>query len=155
MGATGFTIQPADVVKGNDKLNLGFVAALFNACPALEPPDEEQQLALLEIADDDDAGDSREEREKLREISPFHHATSFRAPVLLLHGDDDTVVPPRQSQRMARALRRAGREVEYVELDGEDHWLSRNETRLTMLREISRFLDRHNPIVVSASETGP
>ena len=100
-------------------------------------------------------GDSREEREKLREISPFHHATSFRAPVLLLHGDDDTVVPPRQSQRMARALRRAGREVEYVELDGEDHWLSRNETRLTMLREISRFLDRHNPIVVSASETGP
>ena len=62
MGATGFTIQPADVVKGNDKLNLGFVAALFNACPALEPPDEEQQLALLEIADDDDAGDSREER---------------------------------------------------------------------------------------------
>ena len=30
----------------NDKLNLGFCAALFNACPGLEPPDE-QELKLL------------------------------------------------------------------------------------------------------------
>jgi len=26
----------------NDKLNLGFCAALFNACPGLEPPDEQE-----------------------------------------------------------------------------------------------------------------
>ena len=49
MGATGFTIQPADVVKGNDKLNLGFVAALFNACPALEPPDDPLERVLSEL----------------------------------------------------------------------------------------------------------
>ena len=52
-----FTIKPNDIVAGNDKLNLGFVAALFNACPGLEPPEE------MPVFDDmDDAGLSREER---------------------------------------------------------------------------------------------
>ena len=39
MGAE-FHVQASDIVKGNEKLNLGFVAALFNACPGLLPPEE-------------------------------------------------------------------------------------------------------------------
>eukprot|EP00966_Prymnesium_polylepis_P213325 4940453-Prymnesium_polylepis.1 len=39
MGAE-FKVRPEDIVKANEKLNLGFVAALFNACPGLDPPDE-------------------------------------------------------------------------------------------------------------------
>ena len=46
---------------------------------------------------------------------------------------------------MAQALRTAGKPVEFVELDGEDHWLSRGDTRLRMLNETVRFLERHNP----------
>lgn len=46
---------------------------------------------------------------------------------------------------MAEALRRAGKPVEFVELPGEDHWLSRSETRLQMLTETVRFLEAHNP----------
>ena len=57
-----FTIQPADIVSANEKLNMAFVAALFNACPALEPPAEAEMLALMEELPDDDAGDSREAR---------------------------------------------------------------------------------------------
>jgi len=60
MGAE-FKIAPADIVKANEKLNLGFIAALFNACPALAPPDA-QDLSLLAELPDDDGGDSREER---------------------------------------------------------------------------------------------
>ena len=59
-----FKIAPADIVRANDKLNLGFCAALFNACPGLEPPDE-QDLSLLAELPDDDGGDSREERASL------------------------------------------------------------------------------------------
>jgi len=33
-------LTPKDVVKGNDKLNLAFVANLFNTHPGLEPPEE-------------------------------------------------------------------------------------------------------------------
>ena len=57
-----FTVQPADIVGANEKLNLGYVAALFNACPGLEPPDETQAQTLLEELPDENEGDSREER---------------------------------------------------------------------------------------------
>ena len=50
--------------QGNDKLNLGFVASLFNACPGLAPPDEsmEKTLSLFDEIEDEDIGDTREAR---------------------------------------------------------------------------------------------
>jgi len=56
-----FHVRPQDIVKGSEKLNLGFVAALFNACPGLEPLDKDE-LALFAEMPDDDIGDTREER---------------------------------------------------------------------------------------------
>ena len=46
---------------------------------------------------------------------------------------------------MQRALTSAGKPVEYVELSGEDHWLSRSETRLAMLQAVVTFVEKHNP----------
>jgi dipeptidyl aminopeptidase/acylaminoacyl peptidase len=66
-------------------------------------------------------------------------------PVLLIHGRDDTVVPISQSRRMANAMQAAGKPVELVELPGEDHWLSRGETRLKMLQATVAFLEKNNP----------
>lgn len=88
-------------------------------------------------------GPASGEDEALEAISPAEHADAFRAPVLLLHGEDDTVVPIEQSERMERALERAGKEVRLVRLDGEDHWLSRGETRLEALRAIGAFIEQH------------
>ena len=81
----------------------------------------------------------------LDERSPARLADRVTAPILLIHGRDDTVVPIEQSRLMERALRRAGKPVEFVELAGEDHWLSRGETRTRMLTETLRFLQTHNP----------
>ena len=77
--------------------------------------------------------------------SPARLAAQADAPILLIHGRDDTVVPIEQSQLMAQALRTAGKPVEFIELDGEDHWLSRGDTRRRMLAETVRFLEQHNP----------
>ncbi|MDO9588514.1 MAG: S9 family peptidase [Brevundimonas sp.] len=77
--------------------------------------------------------------------SPARLAALADAPILLIHGRDDTVVPIEQSRLMARALRTAGKPVELIELDGEDHWLSRAATRQRMLAETVRFLEQHNP----------
>lgn len=90
-------------------------------------------------------GDSKSEREKLKEISPAKFAHNFEAPVLLIHGKDDTVVPFRQSKIMHKALRKADKETQLVTLKGEDHWLSKSATRLEMLKVIGTFLDKHNP----------
>ena len=46
---------------------------------------------------------------------------------------------------MAEAMRRAGKPVELIELAGEDHWMSRADTRLRALRETVRFLEANNP----------
>jgi plastin-1 len=56
-----FVVQPKDITNGNSKLNLAFIAALFNAAPGLDPPDEEM-LGLMDELADDDTGDNREER---------------------------------------------------------------------------------------------
>lgn len=77
---------------------------------------------------------------RLRSISPVHLAANVRAPILLVHGKDDAVVLIEQSRVMASALRAAGKNYELIELDGEDHNLSRQETRERFLVEMERFL---------------
>jgi dipeptidyl aminopeptidase/acylaminoacyl peptidase len=81
----------------------------------------------------------------LREISPAAHADRVTIPVLLVHGRDDTVVPLEQSQVMADALKAAGKPFELVVQKGEDHWLSRGETRLQTLEATMAFVEKHNP----------
>lgn len=88
-------------------------------------------------------GDLKKERQRLKEMSPADYADEFQAPVLLIHGNDDTVVPYRQSMIMERALTKAGKEVELVKVKGGDHWLSTSETRMETLRALDDFVVKH------------
>jgi dipeptidyl aminopeptidase/acylaminoacyl peptidase len=81
----------------------------------------------------------------LREISPANLADKADAPILLIHGKDDTIVPIEQSRIMERALKAAGKLVEFVVLDGEDHHMSREPTRIAMLEAMVAFVEKHNP----------
>lgn len=83
------------------------------------------------------------DRDRLIATSPIKQVHKIRAPLLLIHGKDDTVVPVRQSSAMAEALRAAGKQVEYVEIEGDDHWLSKASTSKRVLRELERFLAQH------------
>lgn len=82
---------------------------------------------------------------ELKAISPLEHVTGGTAPVLLIHGTDDTEVPPDQSEVMADALKHAGGSVQLVKLKDEDHWLSRSGTRQQMLDASVAFLKINNP----------
>lgn len=81
----------------------------------------------------------------LAERSPAQLAARIEGPVLLIHGREDTVVPFEQSEIMEEAMRRAGKDVQLVALDGEDHHMSFPATRRQMLTETIRFLEEHNP----------
>lgn len=79
------------------------------------------------------------------EISPARLAEKVEVPVLLIHGADDTVVPIEQSRMMERALKSAGKPAQLVTLPGEDHWLSNEPTRISMLNAAVGFVQKHNP----------
>jgi dipeptidyl aminopeptidase/acylaminoacyl peptidase len=81
----------------------------------------------------------------LAAISPASHADAVKIPLLLVHGKDDTVVLYEQSKIMADAMKKAGKPVEFVTLDGEDHHLSRGVTRLKMLEAVTAFVEKNNP----------
>ena len=82
---------------------------------------------------------------KLKDISPIKHIDKVTIPILLIHGKDDTVVNFDQSDDMADELKDAKKPYEFVVLKGEDHWLSKSETRLQMLQAMVKFLETHNP----------
>lgn len=90
-------------------------------------------------------GDPIKDADMLRRVSPRFHADAVKAPILLVHGRSDTVVPMIQTLMMRDALTAAGKSVTLVQLDAEDHFLRREKTRTEMLSVLYAFLDRNNP----------
>jgi acetyl esterase/lipase len=84
-------------------------------------------------------------RSDLSAISPAKLAAQADAPILLVHGKDDTVVPIAQSQEMERALRAAGKPVEFLTLPNADHWLLRDDSRLAMAKASLAFVLKYDP----------
>lgn len=81
--------------------------------------------------------------DRYRSRSPINAAGSITAPLLVLQGGDDKVVPPGQSQTIVDRLRSLGRTVEFHVYDGEGHGWSRPETVIDELRRTEDFLRRH------------
>lgn len=78
-------------------------------------------------------------------VSPLRAAERADAPIMLIHGVDDTVVPYSHSKKMADKLKDYGKPYELITLEGEDHWLSLSETRQLMLKNAVAFVEKHNP----------
>ncbi|HWA92731.1 MAG TPA: S9 family peptidase [Rhizomicrobium sp.] len=86
---------------------------------------------------------SRTDVKTLQEISPAYHAADVRAPVLLLHSTLDMTVPYAQSRREQAALQALGKPVEYVQIAGDDHYLSHAGARIQVLKAMETFLKAH------------
>ena len=83
---------------------------------------------------------------KLVDQSPARHADAVRIPILMVHGDQDTVVPLTHSRLMADALQKAGKPYELIELKGENHYLAKAATRTQTLEVLEAFLATNLPI---------
>lgn len=95
-----------------------------------------------------------EQSEKYRERSPLHHSKEISAPLLLLHGSEDPVVPPGQAVEMAEALESNGVPVSLITLDGESHGFNKEESVVRALEAELSFYLRIMQINPSASEQG-
>ncbi|MBS0408965.1 MAG: S9 family peptidase [Proteobacteria bacterium] len=90
-------------------------------------------------------GVTSDDNAALRGLSPAKLADQADAPILLLHGKDDTTVPLVQSQLMRDALKKAGKPVDMIVLPGEDHYLSRQASRIQMITAAVAFVMKLNP----------
>jgi dipeptidyl aminopeptidase/acylaminoacyl peptidase len=67
------------------------------------------------------AASNAEFEEMLRLASPMTYVESLRAPVLLIHGADDTSASVEESRRLERALRDRGCEVQLIVVPRAGH----------------------------------
>jgi len=80
--------------------------------------------------------------EVYRDRSPISHLDRLNAPILLLQGADDKVVPPNQAEAMAAAARARGLPVALIVFPGEGHGFRRAETIRASLQAQLAFLGR-------------
>ena len=78
-------------------------------------------------------------------ISPFMHANKIKAPVLLIHGENDnnSGTFPMQSKRMYQAIKGNGGTVRLVMLPNESHGYRARESVLHTQAEMINWLDKH------------
>ena len=74
--------------------------------------------------------------------SALFSADKITAPLLLLHGSEDTNVPPGESTQLFTALKILGREVEYVQILDQDHHIMTYNKRKIWTRTIMAWFDR-------------
>jgi acetyl esterase/lipase len=87
-------------------------------------------------------GPVKDHKEKATLASPVTHVTKDDAPFLIMHGDQDKLVPISQSQSLADALRKAGVEVTFQTLPGAAHGGPAFNSDESM-KLIGDFFDKH------------
>ncbi|MBT2471531.1 prolyl oligopeptidase family serine peptidase [Streptomyces sp. ISL-66] len=88
-------------------------------------------------------GHPEHDRDLLRALSPMSRADQLRAPVLTVHGEHDTNVPPTESEQFVRAARERGVPAEQLTLRNEGHDFLRADNRRLYRRAAADWLERH------------
>lgn len=94
----------------------------------------------------DRPGPPWEHAEFLLARSPLSYVNRVTAPVLLIHGDRDTICPLEQAEQWFTALTVLGKEPVWMILEGEGHDLAREArpaSRIARLTAIAEWFERH------------
>ncbi|MEE1754701.1 prolyl oligopeptidase family serine peptidase [Streptomyces sp. SP18CS02] len=79
----------------------------------------------------------------LRSLSPMSRVDDLRVPLLAVHGEHDTNVPPGESEQFVRAARERGHAAELLTLRDEGHDFLRAENRRLFRRAAADWMERH------------
>ncbi|MFJ8200858.1 S9 family peptidase [Streptomyces sp. NPDC096152] len=83
------------------------------------------------------------DRDLLRALSPMSRVDALRVPVLAVHGEHDTNVPPGESEQFVRAAWERGLEAEILVLREEGHDFRRADNRRLFRRTAADWMERH------------
>jgi dipeptidyl aminopeptidase/acylaminoacyl peptidase len=81
----------------------------------------------------------------LKAVSPIRLVDQMSIPLLMAHGTEDPRVPFLQSELMVKALRSAGKQVEWLAFKDQGHGFDNETDKLTFLKAMDTFLAKYNP----------
>jgi dipeptidyl aminopeptidase/acylaminoacyl peptidase len=75
--------------------------------------------------------------------SPINRVDAIGVPLLVVHGEEDDVVPVEQARELVAELRRLDKPFEHVTYRAEGHGFAHASTRLDFAQRLEQFLDWH------------
>ena len=84
-----------------------------------------RELQRVEFGDERDS----KTREFLERIAPLNNARKIKTPLFIVQGMNDSLVPPTESEQIARAVRKNGTPVWYLAAKDEGHGFSKKKNR--------------------------
>jgi dipeptidyl aminopeptidase/acylaminoacyl peptidase len=88
-------------------------------------------------------GDPVADAELLRDLSPITRIDRLRAPLMIVHGENDSNVPVIEAEQVVAALAERGVPHKYLLFPGEGHELQHRSSRVEFLRETVGWLTGH------------
>jgi dipeptidyl aminopeptidase/acylaminoacyl peptidase len=99
-------------------------------------------------------GDPVTDRELLRDLSPVHRIDRLTAPLLVVHGANDTNVPVCEAEQVVAALRARGAPHRYLLFTEEGHDFLRRANREAYLMAAVDWLTTHLGVSTRTSAAG-
>jgi dipeptidyl aminopeptidase/acylaminoacyl peptidase len=78
-----------------------------------------------------------------RRANVLPDVANIKAPLLILHGEEDPQVPPQESQEFSAALKKAGKTFTYITYPGEGHGFQQREHRADANARELAFLNKY------------
>jgi len=88
-------------------------------------------------------GDPATEKDLLYQLSPIHKLDKVKAPLLVLHGANDTNVPLVEAKQVAEELKKRGVPVESVIFPDEGHGFRKTPNRVRSTVEIVKWFEKY------------
>ncbi|MFQ5527591.1 MAG: prolyl oligopeptidase family serine peptidase [Thermoanaerobaculia bacterium] len=85
-------------------------------------------------------GSTSKDKARLVATSPLKNIDKIRVPVFLAHGEDDDRVHVAHSQKLAKALQKAGKPVELIVIEDEAHSFRDESKRIELFQRLGAFV---------------
>jgi dipeptidyl aminopeptidase/acylaminoacyl peptidase len=131
----GLTFTPDEFVCGVDGVGISNLVTFLRAIP----PYWEDLTAVFKRV----VGDVETEQEFLKSRSPLFKADQIKAPLLIGQGANDPRVKQAESDQIVAAMRKNGKNVEYIVFPDEGHGFARPENRLIFYAAAEPFLAKY------------
>jgi dipeptidyl aminopeptidase/acylaminoacyl peptidase len=88
-------------------------------------------------------GDPKTQKDLLERLSPIHKIDRIKAPLIVLHGANDTNVPVVEAEQTVAALKKRGSPVEYILFPDEGHGWRKQANRIASTVAITKFFVKY------------